>query len=146
MDSQNFLSFAWPLHLLHQILTAPFQPHQSVQLCIPPRQTDDEDLLLFLPEDLEDPLASLIPCLFGNVHDRNTCFFRRFQLLFQFTNAHFQIFSVLQIFQHSPRRTFIGGTTLSLIFLLKSLAFLPSFLLLRFPLSLTIIPSPVACD
>ena len=43
-------------------------------------------------------LASLIPCLFGNLHDANTCFFRRFQLFFQFTEAHFQIFTVLQIF------------------------------------------------
>ena len=51
-------------------------------MCIPPRRTGDVHLILFLPEDLEERLASLIPCLFDDLHDRNTCFFWRFQLFF----------------------------------------------------------------
>ena len=82
----ELLVFPSKLHFLHQFLTAPFQLQQSFKLCIPPRKAGDVHLILSLPEDQEELLASLIPCLFGNLHDRKTCFFQRFQLLFQLTH------------------------------------------------------------
>ena len=100
------------LHLLHQVLTAPFQLHQSFQLCIPPRQTSDVHLILSLPENLEELLASLSSCLFGDLHDRKTCFFRHIQLFFQFTEA-----LRCPPDMHFPRRIFISGTPLPLQFL-----------------------------
>ena len=89
--SQDFLSFTQQLHLLYQFLTAPFQLHQTFQLCVPPRQTGNVHLISFLLICMiEIPASSRISnCSFNSLRPT------------------FHIVIVLQIFQHFPRRIFL---------------------------------------
>ena len=55
--------------------------------------------------------------------EKATCYFRRFQLSFEVTDAHFQILTVFQVSQHSPGRILESDTPFSPIFHRTPLAF-----------------------